>query len=90
MRGGSTDQLECMRGYCTNLRIYVSGQAGLFTYLLTYKPKMELRTLRIYGATNQSINQSLYHTYYISYGLADLYTNLRGCTYRLAGWVQSH
>jgi len=31
------------------------------------------------------INQSIVITYYISYGLADLYTDLRGCTYGLAG-----
>ena len=50
-----------------------------------HRPKMELRTLRIYGSTNQSINQSIVHiphyviTYYRSYGLVDLYTDLRGC-----------
>jgi len=76
LRGGFTDWLECMRGYCTKLQIYVSEQAGLFTYFSTYKPKTELRTLRIYGATNQSINQSInrYSLYHYVLGLHILRT----------------
>jgi len=66
-----------------DLRIWTSGAIYLLTYLLTYKSKTEPRTLRIYGATNQSIVISLRIT--ISYGLADLYMDLRGCTYGLAG-----
>jgi len=38
----------------------------------------------LYEAIHKSINQS-FITYYRSYGLADLYTDLRDCTYRLAG-----
>jgi len=66
VRGGSTGQLECMQGYCTKLRIHVSGQAGIFTYLLTYKPKTELRSCGLYKSTELPINQSI-NCYIITY-----------------------
>ena len=60
---------------CTNLRIYVSGQAGLFTYLLTYLLISLKRSRGLYESTELPINQSLYH-YVLQYP-----TDLQICTW---------
>jgi len=62
------------------------GSTDLHTDKRSYRPKKDL-SCRLYGSTElsvKSINQS-FITYYRSYGLADLYTDLQGCTYGLAG-----
>jgi len=73
MRGGSTDRLECMWAYRTNLLIYrfAYGQSGLIGLKRIYPAGFTDRS------TELSINQSI--VYYVYRAAADLRICIRIC-----------
>ena len=97
LRGGSRTLQKCGADLPTGQSVcgllYEVADLRIWTckrgYLLTYRLISLKRSCGLYESTelpiNQIINQSLYHYVLHILRIADLYTDLWGCTYGLAG-----